>query len=125
MCGMPCCPVHVVYTGAAGCCFVTKPSTAYQHSSYVIQELRCRSELVRRAERQGASDAQAQRDFAKADDMYLFGLLCAYMVFVPLSEPGSIDFPTLQRLVEVTFRKDFSGLRCATGTIFTIAVCMH
>lgn len=76
----------------------------------------CRSELVRRAERQGASDSQSQRDFGKADDMYLFGLLCAYMVFVPLSTPGSIDLPTLQRLVEVTFRNDFSGLRCASAS---------
>jgi hypothetical protein len=75
-----------------------------------------RSELVRRAERQGAADAESQRAFAKADDMYLFGLLSAYMVFVPLSLPGSIDFPTLQRLVEVTFRNDFSGLRCACPT---------
>jgi hypothetical protein len=54
--------------------------------------------------------------------MYLFGLLCAFMVFVPLSEPGSIDFPTLQRLVEVTFRNDFSGLRCVAAETQTGAV---
>lgn len=45
---------------------------------------------------------------------YLFGLMCAYMVFVPLSEPDSIDLLTLQRLVEVTFRNDFNGLRYAS-----------
>lgn len=68
---------------------------------------------MRRAQRDGATDAGSQRAFGKADDMYLFGLLCAYIVFVSLSAPGSIDLPTLQRLVEVTFRNDFSGLRCA------------
>lgn len=68
---------------------------------------------MRRAQREGAADAAAQRDFAKADDMFLFGLLAAHMLFVALSAPGATDLPTLQRLVEVTFRNDFSGLRCA------------
>lgn len=33
------------------------------------KRLRCRSELVRRAQKQGAMDAESQRAFGKADDM--------------------------------------------------------
>ena len=37
-----------------------------------------------------------RRNFGIADDVYAAGLLVAYMAFVPFSEPGSIDGPSLQ-----------------------------
>jgi hypothetical protein len=42
---------------------------------------------------------------------YAGGLLLAYMVFVPFCEMGSIDGPSLQRLLETTFRLDISAAR--------------
>lgn len=76
----------------------------------------CRSDfaedLWRRARREGASSADAKRKFGIADDVYAAGLLLAYLVFVPLSAPGSVDGPTLQRLIETTFRGDFEAIRC-------------
>jgi hypothetical protein len=57
--------------------------------------------------------AVERRIYGKADDMFLFGLLAAFMALAPLSVPGAVDLPTLQRLVEVTFRGDFRGLRFA------------
>lgn len=47
--------------------------------------------------------------FGIADDIYAGGLLLAYMVFVPFCEMGSIDGPSLQRLLETTFRFDISA----------------
>lgn len=51
------------------------------------------------------------RNFGFADDIYSAGLLLAYMAFVPLAEPGSIDGPSLQRLLESTFRLDIQAVR--------------
>ena len=42
---------------------------------------------------------------------YAAGLLVAYLVFVPLCPPGTIDGPTLQRLLETTFRLDLRAAR--------------
>lgn len=60
---------------------------------------------------EGAQDELALRNFGFADDVYSAGLLLAYMAFVPLAEPGSIDGPSLQRLLESTFRLDVPAVR--------------
>lgn len=75
----------------------------------------CRKEqaeaLWRRARSEGAQDEVSMRNFGFADDVYSAGLLLAYMAFVPLAEPGSIDGPSLQRLLESTFRLDIQAVR--------------
>eukprot|EP00899_Mesostigma_viride_P029366 jgi/Mesvir1/9614/Mv17240-RA.2 len=53
----------------------------------------------------------ARRAYGVADDVYAAGLLLLYLAFVPFAEPGSVDGPSLQRLVEGTFRLDLSQLR--------------
>ena len=35
----------------------------------------------------------------------------AYMAFAPLCAPGSVDFPTLLKLLEGTFRLDLAAAR--------------
>lgn len=67
--------------------------------------------LWRRARAAGADTPDARRKFGVADDIYCAGLLLLFMVFVPLSVPGTIDGPALQRLVETTFRLDFEAFR--------------
>lgn len=67
--------------------------------------------LWRRAAMAGARDSLSRRSFGIADDIYAGGLLLAYMVFVPLSEAGSIDGPSIQRLLETTFRLDIPAVR--------------
>ncbi|KAG0618596.1 hypothetical protein M758_4G076500 [Ceratodon purpureus] len=67
--------------------------------------------LWRRAAMAGARDSLSRRAFGIADDIYAGGLLLAYMVFVPLCEAGSIDGPSLQRLLETTFRLDIPAVR--------------
>ncbi|CAG9464847.1 unnamed protein product [Pedinophyceae sp. YPF-701] len=67
--------------------------------------------LWQRARSEGAVTTSEQRNFGIADDIYSAGLLLAYACFVPLSEMGSVDGPTLLRLLETTFRDDFEGFR--------------
>ncbi|CAM6041541.1 unnamed protein product [Sphagnum compactum] len=67
--------------------------------------------LWRRAAMAGARMAMERKAFGIADDIYAGGLLLAYMVFVPFCEMGSIDGPSLQRLLETTFRLDISAAR--------------
>jgi len=52
--------------------------------------------LWQRARREGAWSGPEKRAFGIADDVYAAGLLLAYMCLVPLSEPGSIDGPSIQ-----------------------------
>ncbi|KAH8970055.1 hypothetical protein BDL97_02G067000 [Sphagnum fallax] len=59
----------------------------------------------------GARMAMERKAFGIADDIYAGGLFLAYMVFVPFCEMGSIDGPSLQRLLETTFRLDISAAR--------------
>ncbi|CAK9213847.1 unnamed protein product, partial [Sphagnum jensenii] len=65
--------------------------------------------LWRRAAMAGAHMAMERKAFGIADDIYAGGLFLAYMVFVPFCEMGSIDGPSLQRLLETTFRLDISA----------------
>uniref|UniRef100_A0A061QPN8 Atp binding n=1 Tax=Tetraselmis sp. GSL018 TaxID=582737 RepID=A0A061QPN8_9CHLO len=68
--------------------------------------------LWQRARREGAWSGPEKRAFGIADDVYAAGLLLAYMCLVPLSEPGSIDGPSIQRLFETTYQLDIeSGAR--------------
>ncbi|CAK9266705.1 unnamed protein product [Sphagnum jensenii] len=67
--------------------------------------------LWRRAAMAGARMAMERKAFGIADDIYAGGLFLAYMVFVPFCEMGSIDGPSLQRLLETTFRLDISAAR--------------
>lgn len=53
--------------------------------------------LWERAATVGATSAREQQLFAVAEDVSAAGLLVAYLAFAPLCEPGSIDFPTIQR----------------------------
>ncbi|KAL2653141.1 hypothetical protein R1flu_021269 [Riccia fluitans] len=80
--------------------------------------------LWRRAAAAGARTPFEQKAFGVADDIYAGGLLLAYMVFVPLCEPGSIDGPSLQRLFESTFRLDIMAAReyCAADDRWDKAV---
>jgi hypothetical protein len=43
--------------------------------------------------------------------MYAAGLLMAYLTFVPLCPPGSMDGPSLLKLFEGTFRLDVRAAR--------------
>ncbi|BDA43175.1 hypothetical protein COCOBI_04-1870 [Coccomyxa sp. Obi] len=67
--------------------------------------------LWRRAEQEGARTEVERRNYGIADDVYAAGLLLAFMAFVPFAEPGSIDAPSLQRLLESTFRLDIVAAR--------------
>ncbi|KAH8931045.1 hypothetical protein BDL97_19G001600 [Sphagnum fallax] len=67
--------------------------------------------LWRRAAMAGARMAMERKAFGIADDIYAGGLFLAYMVFVPFCEMGSIDGPSLQRLLETTFQLDISAAR--------------
>lgn len=67
--------------------------------------------LWQRAKSAGAIMPMERKAFGIADDIYAAGFLMAYMIFVPLCEPGSIDGPSLQRLFESTFRLDFQAAR--------------
>ncbi|KAG6548408.1 hypothetical protein Mapa_009894 [Marchantia paleacea] len=80
--------------------------------------------LWRRATSAGARTPFERIAFGIADDIYAGGLLLAYMVFVPLCEPGSIDGPSLQRLFENTFRLDVMAAReyCAADERWDEAV---
>ncbi|KAL3684942.1 hypothetical protein R1sor_002964 [Riccia sorocarpa] len=80
--------------------------------------------LWRRAAAAGARTPFEKKAFGIADDIYAGGLLLAYMVFVPLCEPGSIDGPSLQRLFENTFRLDIMAAReyCAADDRWDKAV---
>ncbi|KAK9828536.1 hypothetical protein WJX72_000643 [[Myrmecia] bisecta] len=69
------------------------------------------SGLWARAQRDGAYTVIERRNYGIADDIYAAGLLVAYMCFVPFCEPGSIDGPALQRLLESTFRLDVAAAR--------------
>jgi hypothetical protein len=69
--------------------------------------------LWRRAETAGARTAQERRAFGKADDIYAAGLLVAFLCFIPLCAPGSIDAATILRIFESTFRLDFEAIRSA------------
>ncbi|KAJ7563759.1 hypothetical protein O6H91_03G125100 [Diphasiastrum complanatum] len=64
-----------------------------------------------RASAAGARMALERKAFGLADDIYAGGLLLAYIVFASLSEPGSIDGPSLQRLLESTFQLDIRAAR--------------
>eukprot|EP00892_Ulva_mutabilis_P009344 jgi/Ulvmu1/6782/UM030_0120.1 len=68
-------------------------------------------QLWRRARQAGAYEGPERREFGIADDMQQAGLLTAFLAFVPLCPPGSIDGPAIQRLFEVTFRLDFAAIR--------------
>eukprot|EP00894_Picocystis_sp_ML_P004740 jgi/Pico_ML_1/55257/g142.t1 len=46
-----------------------------------------------------------------ADDVFMAGMFLAYLCFIPLCEPGTIDGPSLQRLLESTFQADVSAFR--------------
>eukprot|EP00249_Psilotum_nudum_P020852 c27875_g1_i5 orf=553-1458(+) len=67
--------------------------------------------LWKRAMAAGATMPLERKTFGIADDIYAAGLLFAYMIFVPLSQTGSIDGPSLQRLFETTFRLDLQAAR--------------
>ncbi|EIE22208.1 hypothetical protein COCSUDRAFT_42575 [Coccomyxa subellipsoidea C-169] len=67
--------------------------------------------LWRRAEQEGARTETERRNYGIADDVYAAGLLLACMAFIPFCEPGSIDAPSLQRLLESTFRLDIEAAR--------------
>ncbi|CAM6127052.1 unnamed protein product [Calypogeia fissa] len=69
------------------------------------------ADLWRRAAMAGASTPREKKNFGIADDIYAAGLLFAYVIFISLSEPGSLDGPSLQRLLENTFRLDLSTAR--------------
>eukprot|EP00898_Chlorokybus_atmophyticus_P003270 jgi/Chlat1/3944/Chrsp26S04197 len=81
-------------------------------------------DLWRRAALAGAKAGFARRTFGVADDMYAAGLLVAYMCFVPFCQPGSIDGPSTQRLLESTFRLDVAAARdyCAADDRWADAV---
>ncbi len=49
-----------------------------------------------RAREAGAWTETERRDYGVADDVAAAGLLAAYLTFVPLCAPGSVDGPTLQ-----------------------------
>lgn len=66
--------------------------------------------LWMRARTAGAWSETDRRLYGIADDVFAAGLLVAHLAFVPFCQPGSIDGPTLQRLLE-TFRSDAEGLR--------------
>jgi len=74
-------------------------------------EERVSAELFARAERAGASSPTAQRNYGFVDDIAAAGLLLAYLAFVSVSEKGSIDAITINRLVMGTFKDDTTGLR--------------
>lgn len=80
-------------------------------------------EVWTRARSAGAWSEGDRRLYGIADDTFAAGLLVAHMAFVPLCQPGSIDGPTLQRLLE-TFRNDPGGLReyCASDDRWQDAV---
>eukprot|EP01018_Ginkgo_biloba_P005519 Gb_15365 [translate_table: standard] len=67
--------------------------------------------LWRRATSAGAFTSLEKRAFGIADDIYAAGLFLAYMAFIPLCEAGSIDGPSLQRLLESTFQLDIQAAR--------------
>lgn len=67
--------------------------------------------LWARARQEGAYSELERRNFGFADDVYAAGLLMAFMAFVPLCPPGSVDGPSLQRLLESTFRLDIEAFR--------------
>ncbi|GLJ11931.1 hypothetical protein SUGI_0180460 [Cryptomeria japonica] len=67
--------------------------------------------LWRRAAKSGASTPLERKAFGIADDIYAAGLLLAYMAFIPFCEAGSIDGPSLQRLLESTFQLDMEAVR--------------
>ncbi|GMH41662.1 hypothetical protein BSKO_09572 [Bryopsis sp. KO-2023] len=80
--------------------------------------------LWKRARDRGAWSTPERREFGFADDVYSAGLLFLYMVFVSLCEPGSVDGPTIQRLVEGTFRSDVREFReyCREEENWSLAV---
>lgn len=67
--------------------------------------------LWRRAVSSGAFTPLEKKAFGISDDIYAAGLLLAYMAFIPLCEKGSIDGPSLQRLLESTFQLDIQAVR--------------
>ncbi|XP_024528194.1 uncharacterized protein LOC112345522 isoform X2 [Selaginella moellendorffii] len=67
--------------------------------------------LWRRAAAAGARTIFERKAFGIADDIFSGGLLLAYIVFASLSVPGSVDAPSLQRLLESTFRLDLTATR--------------
>eukprot|EP00897_Mesotaenium_endlicherianum_P001274 jgi/Mesen1/1174/ME000124S00211 len=80
--------------------------------------------LWRRAAAAGAKMMMDRRAFGISDDIYAAGLLLAYMAFVPLCQAGSIDGPSLQKLLENTFRLDIPAVRdyCAADERWVEAV---
>lgn len=80
--------------------------------------------LWRRARAVSASTIFEKKAFGISDDIYSAGLLFAYMAFLPLCPPGSIDGPTLQRLLESTFQSDIKAAReyCAADERWSKAV---
>mmetsp|Transcript_514 Transcript_514/g.1104 ORF Transcript_514/g.1104 Transcript_514/m.1104 type:complete len:446 (+) Transcript_514:52-1389(+) len=80
------------------------PSAAKRGSGARIQELS--KDLWLRADAAGARTPMEKRAYGIADDIYGAGLLLAYMAFVPMSQPGSVDGPSLLKTLEGTFRLD-------------------
>ena len=80
--------------------------------------------LWERARSEGALSEYDRRNFGYADDIYSYGLLLAYMGFVPFCEPGTIDGPSLQRLLEGTFKSSVNEFReyCRQDDAFSLAV---
>eukprot|EP01025_Chloroclados_australasicus_P038482 TRINITY_DN3965_c0_g2_i3.p1 TRINITY_DN3965_c0_g2~~TRINITY_DN3965_c0_g2_i3.p1 ORF type:complete len:490 (+),score=50.54 TRINITY_DN3965_c0_g2_i3:85-1470(+) len=80
-----------------------------------IQQKKIRSQsfqdLWRRATEAGASTDIQRRNFGYVDDTYSAGMLFAYIVFVSLSEPGSIDGMSLRKLIQNTFMLDLIGFK--------------
>lgn len=68
-------------------------------------------ELWTRAAREGAETGAERRAYGMADDVFMAGMFLAYLCFIPLCEPGTIDGPSLQRLLESTFQADVSAFR--------------
>eukprot|EP00252_Welwitschia_mirabilis_P020156 TRINITY_DN4877_c0_g1_i2.p1 TRINITY_DN4877_c0_g1~~TRINITY_DN4877_c0_g1_i2.p1 ORF type:complete len:282 (-),score=56.99 TRINITY_DN4877_c0_g1_i2:472-1317(-) len=81
--------------------------------------------LWRRATSAGAFTPLEKKAFGIADDIYAGGLLLAYMSFVPLCQEGSIDGPSLQRLLEATFQLDIQSAReyCESDDRWSKTVC--
>ena len=79
--------------------------------------------LWRRAKNAGAYTVGERRNFGISDDIYSAGLMMATLIFVALSEPGSVDGPTLQRLIEITFRLDFDAIRYCSCHTFADQCC--
>lgn len=80
--------------------------------------------LWRRAAREGAETIAERRAYGMADDVFMAGLFLAYLSFISLCEPGTIDGPSLQRLLETTFQADVQAFReyCEADERWTKAV---